>query len=221
MQPGSFFYEAWISGFALLSGLGVTINISALTITTATALGIPLGLLLTFGPWPLAGLARIYIDLVRGIPVLVLVLFTYYGLALFKLVLSPFTAGVIALSVYAAAYVAEIVRGGLQSIPLEQHDAAKAIGLRLIPRIRYVLLPQALRRMLPPWLNTCLEIVKNTTLLSTIGVVELLLASQQVIARSYLILQFYLAAATIYLMLSFALSQLGRLLERRFSHFRY
>ena len=84
-----------------------------------------------------------------------------------------------------------------------------------------MILPQAFRRMLPPWVNTGLEIVKGTTLLSVIGVVELLLASQQAIARNYLVIQFYLAATLVYLVLNFSLAQLGAQLERRFGYLRY
>jgi polar amino acid transport system permease protein len=84
-----------------------------------------------------------------------------------------------------------------------------------------VILPQATRRMLPPWVNAAVEMVKATTLLSIIGVVELLLATQQTIARNYMTIQFYLAAGALYVALNFAISQLGALLERRFAHLRY
>ncbi len=100
-------------------------------------------------------------------------------------------------------------------------DAAKAIGLTFPKRLAYVIVPQAARRMLPPWINTCLEIAKNTTLLSVIGVVDLLLASQQVIARNYMIIDFYLLATVIYLVINLCIAQLGALVERRLSYLRY
>ena len=126
-----------------------------------------------------------------------------------------------ALAGFATAHVAENLRGAVQSVPAGQMEAAKAIGLTFPRRLRYVILPQAIRRMLPPWVNTCLEIVKGTTLLSVIGVVELLLASQQVIARNYMVIDFYLLACAIYLVINFSIAQLGALLERRFSYIRY
>ena len=94
-------------------------------------------------------------------------------------------------------------------------EAARAIGLRFGQRLAYVIVPQAVRRMLPPWVNTCVQVVKGTTLLSVIGVVELLLASQQAIARNHMVVEFYLLAALLYLLVNFSVAQLGALLERR------
>ncbi|MGE0726268.1 MAG: amino acid ABC transporter permease, partial [Alphaproteobacteria bacterium] len=161
------------------------------------------------------------VDAVRGIPVLVLILFSYYGLALLGIQISPFTAGVVALGGFCGAHMSETVRGAIESIPVGQTEAAKAIGLRFWQRLGYVLMPQAVRRLLPPWVNTAVEMVKGTTLLSIIGVVELLLATQQTIARNYLILQFYFAAGALYVIVNFTISQAGAALERRFSHLRY
>jgi polar amino acid transport system permease protein len=109
----------------------------------------------------------------------------------------------------------------LDSIPQGQTEAAKAIGLRPWQRLWYVVLPQAVRRILPPWVNTAVEMVKGSTLLSVIGVVELLLATQQVISRTYEVIPFYLLAGAIYLALNFTISQLGAALERRFAYLRY
>jgi polar amino acid transport system permease protein len=166
-------------------------------------------------------LARLYVDLVRGIPVLVLILFLYYGLALFKINIPAKWAGVLALSAFCAAHVGETIRGAIQSIPAGQSEAAKAIGLGFGQRLLYVILPLAVRRAVPPWINTAAEMVKATTLLSIIGVIELLLATQQTIARTYLVLQFYLFATAIYFAINFTISQLGAVLERRFAHLRY
>jgi polar amino acid transport system permease protein len=221
MTPGSFAFEAWQARQGLLSGLGVTLLSSALSIVMATVCGLLMGVVLTYGWWWLRLLARLYVDLMRGIPVLVLILFTYYGLALFGINVAAFWAGVIALGAFATAHVAENFRGAVESVPAGQMEAAKAIGLTFPRRLWYVILPQAVRRMLPPWVNTGLEIVKGTTLLSIIGVVELLLASQQVMARNYMIVDFYLLALVLYLIINFALAQLGGLLERRFSYLRY
>lgn len=221
LEPGTFLYEAWTARWGLMNGLRVTVTTSLITIMIATFAGMLIGVMLTYGWKPLRWLARFYVDFVRGIPVLVLILFTYYGLALFKINITPFWAGALALSAYAAAHVAETVRGAVQSIPAGQMEAAKAIGLRFGQRLRYVIMPQAVRRMLPPLINTCVEAVKNTTLLSVIGVVELLLATQQAIARNYMVIDFYLMATLLYLAVNFSVSRLGALLERRFSYLRY
>ncbi|EFH13126.1 amino acid ABC transporter permease [Pseudoroseomonas cervicalis] len=221
MQPGTYLFELWQARFSLLSGIWTTLSSSALTILAATLLGTLLGLVLAYGGAFARFLARLYVDILRGIPVLVLILFTYYGLALFGINVPAFWAGVIALTAFATAHVAETLRGAVESVPAGQMEAAKAIGLRFPQRLAYVVLPQALRRMLPPWVNTGLEVVKGTTLLSVIGVVELLLASQQVMARNYLIIDFYLTAGLFYLVINAAIAQLGAALERRFSYLRY
>jgi polar amino acid transport system permease protein len=221
LEPGTFLFEAWTARFALMNGLWVTMTSSFFSIVLATLAGLLMGVVLSYAWWPLRLLARLYVDFMRGMPVLVLILFTYYGLAMFRINVPPYWAGVIALAAFATAHVAENLRGAVQSVPAGQMEAAKAIGLNFPKRIWYVIVPQAVRRVLPPWVNTCLEIVKGTTLLSVIGVVELLLANQQVIARNYMVIDFYMMAAMIYIVVNFSISQLGALLERRFSYIRY
>jgi polar amino acid transport system permease protein len=221
MERGTFLYEVWVARWALLSGFGITMSSALVTIVLASIVGMIFGVALTYGWRPLRWLIRGYVDVLRGIPVLVLILFTYYGFALFKIKMSPFWAGVIALGAFSTAHIAETIRGGIQSIPHGQMEAAKSIGLQFRQRLTYVIMPLAVRRVLPPWVNTCAEVVKNTTLLSIIGVVEFLLASQQAVARNYLILQFYLLAILVYFVLNFTISQIGAALERRYSHLRY
>ena len=170
---------------------------------------------------PLRFLVRAYVDILRGIPVLVLIFASFYGLALLGVDISAFLGGIVALAAFCGAHMSETVRGALASIPDGQSEAAKAIGLRPWQRLWYVVLPQATRRILPPWVNTAVEMVKGSTLLSVIGVVELLLATQQVISRTYEVIPFYLLAGAIYLVLNFAISQAGAALERRFAYIRY
>ena len=221
LEPGTFLFEAWQARFSLLRGIGATLSSAGLTILASTVMGVLMGTVLAYAWKPLRLLARLYVDVLRGIPVLVLILFTYYGLSLFGINVPAYWAGVIALSAFATAHVAETLRGAVQSVPAGQMEAAKAIGLRFDQRLRYVILPQAIRRMLPPWVNTGLEVVKGTTLLSVIGVVELLLSTQQIVARNYMIIDFYLFAGLLYLIINFAIAQFGALLERRYSYLRY
>ncbi|MBE9605116.1 amino acid ABC transporter permease [Acetobacteraceae bacterium H6797] len=221
LEPGTFTFEAWQSRWAIWQGLSATLSSSFITILIATFAGTVMGVVLAYGWKPLRFLARLYVDFLRGIPVLVLILFTYYGLSLFGINVPAYWAGVIALSAFATAHIAETIRGAMESVPAGQMEAAEAIGLTFPKRVWYVILPQAIRRVLPPWVNTGLEIVKGTTLLSVIGVVELLLATQQITARNYMIIDFYLFAGLLYLIINFAIAQLGALLERRFSYLRY
>jgi len=211
----------WSVRWALLDGARVTVQLALAVILISTVLGLVFGLVLAYLPLILRWPVRLFVDVVRGIPVLVLILFTFYGLAILKLKIAPFTAGVVALSAFAAAHVAETLRGAVQSIPVGQTEAAKAIGLTFAQRLLWVILPQAIRRALPPWINTTAEIVKGTTLVSIIGVVELLLATQQAVARTYMPLELYGTAFVIYFVVCFAIAQVGAALERRSAHLRY
>lgn len=213
----AFLDQLWIARLAILGGLRVTVEISLQAIVMGTVIGLFGGLILTYGAWPLRFVVRLYVDIMRGIPVLVLILATFYGVTLLKLQLTPYYAGVVALGAFAGAHIAELTRGAVGSIPLTQTEAAKAIGLGFWKRLWFVILPQAARRLLPPWVNTAVEIVKGSTLLLVIGIVELLLASQQVVARTQEV-GFYILASFIFLIINFAISQAGALLERRFAY---
>ncbi|MBV9633077.1 MAG: amino acid ABC transporter permease [Methylobacteriaceae bacterium] len=219
--PGTLGYEIWIARGVLLNGLLITLSTSALIFAFGAIFGLLAGLCLIYAPWPVRWLLRVYVDVVRGLPVLVLLFFCYYGSALIGMDVSPYVAGVIALAAFCTAHTAEVTRGAFGSIPQAQTDAAKAIGLGFWGRLLHALGPQALRRMLPPWINTAVEMVKGTTLLSLIGVVDLLLATRQAISRNYMVLEFYGAVLVVYILICLAVSRLGALAERRLDYIRY
>ncbi len=205
----------------LLRGLRITLEISAIVLAAGSAGGFIVGLLLLYGGPILRLAARAYVDTIRGIPVLVLIFVCYFGLPALGLRLSAWQAGIAALSAFAAAHIAEIVRGGVDSIPRAQMDAAKAVGLTFWQRLRLVILPQATRRMLPPWVNAAVEIVKGTALLSLLGIVELLLSMQNVVGYTFIVLPFYLLTAGFYFAVNFTISRAAGLLERRFAYLKY
>lgn len=205
----------WLARIPILKGFGFTISISLLAICFGTVLGIFVGLALTYSARPLRWIVRGYTDFIRGTPVLVLVLASYYVLSTIGLDLSPFQAGVLALAVFCSSHVGEIVRGALQAIPKGQTEAAKAIGLTFPQTFAYVLGPQALRQVLPAWVNTAAEMVKASTLLSIIGVAELLLRTQEIISRSFLSLEFYFFAGFLYFIINYAIERFGRYVERK------
>lgn len=205
----------WLARVPILKGIGVTVSISFLAIVAGTVLGVFVGLALTYGNRPARLFVRLYTDFVRGTPVLVLVLASYYMLGTIGLELGPFQAGILALAVFCSSHVGEIVRGALQAIPKGQTEAAKAIGLTFPQTFAYVLGPQALRQVLPTWVNTAAEMVKASTLLSIIGVGELLLRTQELISRTFMSLEFYLFAGLIYLIINYAIERLGRFVERK------
>jgi len=214
-------HELWIAFPALLRGLAVTLELSAVVIVLGSTIGYLGGLSLEYGPKPLWAAVRVYVDTLRGIPVLVLLFAVFYGLPIVGIQIGAFGAGVVALSVFAGAHMTEVVRGGIASIPRTQGDAAKAIGLQFWERLWWVILPQAVRRILPPWVNTAVELVKGSSLVSLIGVVELLLATQQVVGRTFIVIPTYTLAGLMYFVVNYGISRLGALVERRYAFLSY
>jgi polar amino acid transport system permease protein len=196
-------------------GLLITLAVSGLVVTVSLLLGVVLGVLRVFGPSALRPLIQGFSDVVRGIPVLVLIFFVFYGLPAVMVNLDAFAAAVVALSLFSTAQVTELARGALQSIHFGQTEAAKAIGLTFEQRMLHVLLPQAASRFLPAWINSVTDAVKGSALVSLIGVVDLMLAIQQVIGRTYQTLPLYLLGAAIYFIINYSLSTLSRRLEQR------
>jgi polar amino acid transport system permease protein len=206
------------SGPLILRGLLITLEVSALVLLIGTAIGIVGGLSLLYGVLPLRWLVRIYVDIVRGIPLLVLIFAIFYGFPVLNLKVSAVAAAVIALSIFCGAHVSEVVRGGINSLPKGQTDAAKAIGLTFIQRLRYVIFPQAISRILPPWTNTAVELVKASSLVSLVSVVDLMLAIQQIVGRTRETLLLYGVAALLYFAINFTISSIGLRLEKRFAY---
>jgi polar amino acid transport system permease protein len=201
----------------LWQGLLVTIHVSLLSVALSLAAGLLLGLALTFGNqlvfWPI----RIFTDVIRGIPILVLLFLIYYLLPFIGIDTTPYWSGVLALSVFKTAHTIEIVRGSILSVPHGQFDAGKAIGLSFWQRMLYVAFPQALRRFLPPWINSVADTVKGSALVSLLGVVDLMLAVQQVVGRTYVAMPVYVLGALLYFAINYTLSSLSRRLEARFA----
>ncbi len=204
----------------LWQGLLVTLRISAIVVVASLLLGTLFGLGLAFGARWLAWPIRIASDLIRGLPLLVLIFSVYYMLPLTGLPVTSFGAAVAALVTFETAHVAEVVRGAVQSIPAGQHEAGRAIGLRFGQRMLYVVLPQALRRGLPPWINTVVGTLQGSALVSLVGIVDLMLAIQQVIGRTFKPMPLYVLGAVIYFVICYALSLASRRLEVRFAYVR-
>ena len=213
----AFLDQVWLARFVILRGLGLTVSISLLAIALGSVLGVLVGLALTYGNRPLRFVVRAYTDFIRGTPVLVLVLASFYILSTIGIELNAFQAGVFALAVFCSSHVGEIVRGALQAIPAGQTEAARAIGLTFRQTFTSVLWPQALRQMLPTWVNTAAEMVKASTLLSVIGVAELLLRTQEIISRNFMSLEFYFLAGLLYFAINYAIARFGKYVERKVS----
>jgi len=163
----------------LLEGLGVTVLLGAASIVLGFVGGLAMALLRLFGWAPLRAVTRIYIDVFRSIPLLVLLVLVYYALPFVGVRLSSFAAAATALSLVSCAYTAEIFRAGIEAIPKGQFEAAEAIGLSFYRTMGDVVLPQALRIVTPPLTSNCINVLKDTALASVVAMPDLLKQATQ------------------------------------------
>lgn len=200
----------------LSAGFYDTITISLLSMALAMLIGLLVALpSLSNSRW-LNGLNRVYVEVIRSIPVLVLLLWVYYGLpTLLDISLDHFWAGVIALTVAESAFMAEVFRGGIQSIAKGQHEAAESLGLNYWQKMRLVILPQAFRQILPPLGNQFVYILKMSSLVSVIGLSDLTRRANELVVNEYLPLEIYTFLVLEYLILILLVSQVVRWLEQR------
>ena len=204
----------------LWDGLLITLAVSGLVVAISLVTGVLCGIGLAYAPSWISLPIRAYSDILRGTPLLVLIFLIIYGLPILGVNFGNFASFVVALAAFKTAHVAEITRGAIQSIHAGQTDAGKAIGLTFRQRLQYVILPQAVRRFLPPWINAVADAVKGSSLASLVGIVDLMLAVQQVIGRTYDPLPLYLLGAAMYIAINYSLSQTSRRLEARFAYIR-
>ncbi|MCZ8103939.1 MAG: amino acid ABC transporter permease, partial [Burkholderiales bacterium] len=187
----------------LWQGLLVTLGVSAAVVLISLVTGGLAGVGLAYGPWWVRLPLRAFSDTLRGTPLLVVIFTIYYLLPFVGLNMQPLPSVVLALVAFKTAHVGEITRGAIQSISPGQSDAAKAIGLTFRQRLAWVILPQAVRRFLPPWINSVTDTVKGSALVSLVGIVDLMLAAQQVIGRTYEPMPVYLLAAAMYFAINY------------------
>jgi len=204
----------------LWQGLMITLAVSGAVVVISLVTGSLAGIGLAYGPWWIRLPLRIFSDVLRGTPLLVVIFTIYYLLPFAGLNLQPMPSVVLALVAFKTAHVGEITRGALQSIAPGQTDAAKAIGLTFVQRMTCVILPLATRRFLPPWINSVTDTVKGSALVSLVGIVDLMLAAQQVIGRTNEPMPVYLLTAAIYFVINYSLSLASRRLEARYAYIR-
>ena len=207
----------------LLVGFTNTFTISLLAIIFGTILGIGIGMILTYGKKPLQWPFRIYVDVMRGMPILVLVFIVYYFVnAVLKMTIGmqmdQNLSGAVALILFSAAQMTELTRGALQAIPPGQIEAGKAIGLTFWQIFFKILLPQAIIQMIPPWINSATEMIKASTLLGMIGVVDLLLVTRQIVARYNDALMYYLIIGFFYFALNTLIEHAGKKLNKKINY---
>jgi His/Glu/Gln/Arg/opine family amino acid ABC transporter permease subunit len=211
-----------VAHYMLEVGLRNTLKLSAIALVGSTLIGVTLGTLLTIRFLPTRALIRLYIEIWRGLPILVTIFIVYFALPAVspRLRFDAITAGAIALILWGSAQVAETTRGAVQSIPREQHEAASALGFGWVGRHAFVIMPQALRRLLPPLVGLLVNIIQNTTIVQIIGAPELLESAERQVERLTFegqqhAIQIYGAVMVIFFCLSFPLTRLSAYLEKR------
>ena len=220
----------WVSDVArymLEEGLVNTLKIAAISLVGSFVIGVTLGTLLTIRFLPLRAVIRLYVEVWRGLPILVTLFIVYFALPAVTLSLrfDALTAAAISLILWGSAQVAEATRGAVQSIPREQHEAAAALGFGWVGRHAFVIMPQALRRLLPPLVSLLVNIIQNTTIAQIIGVNELLESGERSVERltapppiglgEIHAFEIYAAAMVIFFCISFPLTRLAAYLEKR------
>ena len=198
----------------LARGLVVTLEISALSLALALAVGL-LAALLRLAPSIVGrGVARVYLEVIRNTPLLVQLYLTYFVLAPI-LGLDRYWTAVLCLGLFEGAFASEIFRAGILSVPRGQVEAAASLGLGAVDRYRYVVLPQAIRLMLPPLTNLAVSLIKHSSLVSVIAVFELTTQGRNIISDTYMSFEVWFTVAAIYLAVTATLSACATLLERR------
>jgi His/Glu/Gln/Arg/opine family amino acid ABC transporter permease subunit len=199
----------------LLLGVRATLVLSATVLVTGTALGALWGGLRVVPVPTVQRVMTAMIEGVRSIPVLLQMFFIFFGLPALGVQMPVFLSAALAMTLWMGANLAEVIRGGIESIPRGQLEAACSTGLTYGQAMRLVIVPQALRRMLPPFVGLCTILIKDTSLAAIIGVFELTRAAQETIERTFRSFEIYLAVAAMYFVIGFALTSLSRALERR------
>ncbi len=196
-------------------GAMITLKFALASAVLGLCVGIVVAIMGISGQPLIVGIARGYVSLMRGTPLLVQIFVVYYGLPDLGISLDPTSAGILALTANAGAYLSESMRGAILGIGRGQWSAAHSLGLTHLQTLRYVICPQALRMAVPSLGNTLISLIKDTSLVSVITVTEMLRAAQEVIASTFQPLPLYLAAAAIYWLLSSAMSWIQRHVEGR------
>jgi His/Glu/Gln/Arg/opine family amino acid ABC transporter permease subunit len=199
------------------TGLKYTLLVASLSLVIGNVLGLVVALIRISKKPPFSQIAYIYTDFFRTTPALVQLIWIFYVMPIvLHISLSPVASGVVALSLNSGAFLSEIFRAGLQSIGRGQRDAAFVLGLSPFQSFRYVVLPQAFRRVLPPTGNVFISLIKDSSLLSVIAVSELTYESQIFVTNTFRPLELYTALAVLYFCLTYPLSLLTSALERRY-----
>jgi polar amino acid transport system permease protein/polar amino acid transport system substrate-binding protein len=197
----------------------MTVELTIISLAIAAVLGLTFGLLSVSKKKSLRAIALVYVDIVRGTPLLVQAFFIYFGIpAALGMRLDPNTAGIITLSMNAGGYLAEIFRGGIESVNRGQMEAARSLGLPYSMAMTKVILPQAIRTMTPALINQCIITLKDTSILSIIGIQELTQTGRLIIANNYQAFEMWTIVAIMYFIIIMILTKISKRIERKMSY---
>lgn len=198
-----------------LDGAGITLQLAAWTVILGSFFGILVALMRLSKIRPIRWISTAYVEFLRGTPLLVQVLIVYFGLPQLGIKMPRMTAGIVALTINSAAYMSEIVRSGIQAVDHGQTEAARSLGMTSVQTMLYVILPQAIKNILPAVGNEFVVIIKESSILYTIGIYELTYQANKLASTNYRYLETLMISALIYFVLTFVTSQLLGVLERR------
>lgn len=201
----------------LLMGAGITIQITAISVGIGLLIGMFVGIARLSKAWIVKFAATLYVDFIRGTPLLVQIFIIYFALPLvLGQRIDPFIAAITACGINSGAYVAEIFRAGIQSIDKGQMEAGRSLGMTWAQTMRFIILPQAFKRIIPPLGNEFIAMLKDSSLVSVIGFEELTRRGQLIIARTYGSFEIWITVAIIYLLMTLTISRFIDYLERRY-----
>jgi polar amino acid transport system permease protein len=199
-----------------LEGATLSLKISVLSLLISIPIGIGFGLLRVSKNKLLSAIAAVYVEVIRGVPLLVLLIWIYFVMGQF-FKLGSYWSAVLGLAIFSGAFIAEIVRSGIQSVPKGQMEAARSSGMSYMQAMRLIILPQALKMVLPPMASQLIILIKDSSLVSTISVVDLTLIGKNLVATTFRSVEVWTFIALLYFVMTFSLSQIIRLIERKYT----
>jgi len=215
----NFNFDLIVTSFPLLLlGAGITIKITAMSVALGIIIGLFVGIARICRVKPLRWIAAVYVDFFRGTPLLVQIFLFYFAVPVITgQRIDPYVAAVGSCGINSGAYIAEIVRAGIQSIDDGQMEAGRSLGMTWTQTMRYIIVPQAMKRVIPPLGNEFIALLKDSSLVSVIGFEELTRRGQLIIAKTYASLEIWFSVAIIYLVMTLTISRLVAFLEKRYN----
>jgi polar amino acid transport system permease protein len=211
----------WRNWDRFMSALGLGLTLAVISLAAGTVIGLACAMARVYGPRWMSWPVWLYVEFIRNVPLLLLVFFVYFGLPELDIsYLDKTQSFILTLSLYAGAYMTEVFRAGLASIPRQYMEAAKAIGMRPWQRQRYVIMPVMFRITLPAFSNNLISLFKDTSLAAAIAVPELTFVARQINANTFRVMESWLTASALYLITCYVIATALRLLERRYASIR-